>query len=139
MTAERILTAGARHAWLLPVELGRLRRAAATMLEAAGVRDGSVELCLVRDAGSAALNERWLGCTGPTNVLAFPGDEPAIGSLVLSVDAVHREALLYGRDEADHCLRLLAHGLAHLAGYDHGPEMDRLCDGMRSAWEHCTE
>ncbi len=132
----RILQTGGRHAWLLPVDFGRLRRAAAVMLEAAGV-DGLVELCLVRDADSAALNARWLDCTGPTNVLAFPGDGPVRGSLVLSVDAVRREALLYGRDETEHCLRLLAHGLAHLAGYDHGPEMDRLCERMQVAWERC--
>jgi probable rRNA maturation factor len=55
--------------------------------------------------------------------------------LALSVDAVRREAWLYGRDPAEYCRRLLAHGLAHVLGYDHGPAMDALaarmldCDG----------
>lgn len=50
------------------------------------------------------------------------------GSLLLSLDCVGREAELYRQSPRDHCLRLLAHGLAHLAGLDHGPEMDALCD-----------
>ena len=87
-----------------------------------------------------------MGCHGPTNVLSFPldeslaetGDDDApvqLGGLVLSVDALHREALLYGQDVREHCLRLLAHGLGHLAGYDHGPEMDGLCEAMLSGAE----
>ncbi len=87
-----------------------------------------------------------MGCPGPTNVLSFPLEEELaeasapdgpqtfqLGSLVLSVDAVRREAGLYGQDPREHCLRLLAHGLGHLAGYDHGPEMDTLCAAMLEA------
>lgn len=101
---------------------------------------------LVRDAGMADYNLRYMGCHGPTNVLSFPIDEQIagpededvpiqLGSLVFSVDTLHRETLLYGQDPEEHCLRLLAHGLGHLAGYDHGPEMDELCSEMLSAAE----
>lgn len=136
MSAERVALSGTRHAWALSVEPARLRRMTEAMLEEAG-ETGRVELRLVRDGEMAALNARHLGCAGPTNVLAFPESAPPVevsdeafgllGSLVLSVDAVHREALLYGQDEGEHCLRLLAHGLAHVLGYDHGPVMERLC------------
>ena len=57
------------------------------------------------------------------------------GALRLNLDTLHRETLLYGQDPEEHCLRLLAHGLGHLAGYDHGPEMDELCSEMLSAAE----
>lgn len=51
--------------------------------------------------------------------------EPLVlGSLVLSIDTLLREAYLYGQDNAEHCIRLLAHGLAHIAGYDHSEEME---------------
>lgn len=136
MNADRVTLSGARRAWALSVEPARLRRMTEAMLEEAG-KKGRVELRLVRDGEMALLNERYLGCAGPTNVLAFPESAPPadtadaapelLGSLVLSVDAVHREALLYGQDEDEHCLRLLAHGLVHVLGYDHGPAMDRLC------------
>ena len=113
---------------------------------AAGSGPAELDLVLVRDAGMADYNLRYMGCHGPTNVLSFPIDEQIagpededvpvqLGSLVFSVDTLHRETLLYGQDPEEHCLRLLAHGLGHLAGYDHGPEMDELCSEMLSAAE----
>jgi probable rRNA maturation factor len=44
--------------------------------------------------------------------------------LALSLPTLAREAFLYGQDPAEHMLRLLSHGLLHLAGFDHGPAMD---------------
>ena len=107
----------------------------------AAIPDGAegigVELLLVRDADIAVLNERYLGCRGATNSLSFPeqstGHGKRLGSLVLSVDALHRECLLYGQEAAVHGRRLLAHGLAHLLGYDHGVAMDRVCDQLEAA------
>lgn len=69
----------------------------------------------------ADYNLRYMGCHGPTNVLSFPIDEQIagpededvpvqLGSLVFSVDTLHRETLLYGQDPEEHCLRLLATG-----------------------------
>jgi probable rRNA maturation factor len=101
-----------------------------------------LELICLRDAAIARLNADCLGCAGPTNILAWPpartgaigfseGTEQAtLGTIVLSVDAVRREARLYGQDPAAYCRRLLAHGLAHVLGYDHGPGMDALCARM---------
>lgn len=56
-----------------------------------------------------------------------------IGWLVLSLDTWRRECLLYGQEPVEHALRLLAHGLGHLAGYDHGPEMDEFTDAAHEA------
>ncbi len=58
-----------------------------------------------------------------------PGDGPRadpnfLGSMVLSVDTLAREAFLYGQDPAAHLARLLAHSLLHLAGVAHGEEME---------------
>ncbi len=104
------------------------------MASASGLRGlETVELFLVRDAGIAALNATRLHCPGPTNILSFPADRGGEPALVLSVDALRREALLYGQSERDHALRLLAHGMAHLAGHDHGPAMDAACEAMLRA------
>lgn len=117
-----------------------------------------VELFLGRDGDIAALNERCMGCVGPTNILSFPSGffssaenwpateyfeastrdknalgNPALGTLFLSVDTLRRECLLYGQEREIHAQRLLAHGLTHLLGYDHGPEMDELCAAMLSS------
>lgn len=95
----------------------------------------AVELVLVRDGEIAALNAVHLGCTGPTNILSFPdsADDGHLGSLALSVDTLHRECRLYGQNPAEYARRLLAHGLAHLCGYDHGPLMDAACAELEAA------
>lgn len=57
-----------------------------------------------------------------------------LGELVLSIDTLKRESLLYWQDESEHMLFLLAHGLGHLGGaeqlgqggLDHGTEHDKL-------------
>ena len=60
------------------VDLERWRRLAAQVLDAEGV-DPEVEMCLlfVDEPAIAALNERFMGKTGPTDVLSFPIDEEA--------------------------------------------------------------
>lgn len=90
---------------------------------------GDLTLALVDEAAMAGLNRRHLGCSGPTNVLAFPGEgEGALGEIALCPAVCLREARLYGQDPALHLARLLAHALLHLAGLDHGPEMEALTE-----------
>lgn len=90
-----------------------------------------LELLFVRDAEITALNRQYLDCQGPTNCLAFPDAERSGvslgGSLVVSLDALYRESMLYGQAPSVYLRRLLAHGLAHLAGFDHGKAMEALC------------
>lgn len=93
----------------------------------------AVELFIVRDGHMARENLRCMGCQGPTNVLSFPGDAELAGEMLLSADALYRECLLYGQPPAVHLLRLLAHGMGHLQGLDHGPEMDACCERMLHA------
>ena len=101
----------------------------------------AVELFLLDDAAVAKANARHLDCTGPTNILSFPGGTDAPGVLLLSLDTLQRECLLYGQDASEHAIRLLAHGMGHLCGLDHGPVMDDLCQQfMDAAWAAlCSE
>lgn len=118
-----------------PRQIGRILDALTSAAREAGCPLGPVEAHLVDDACIARANQRYMGCTGPTNVLSFPGDESLPGVMLLSLDTLNRECLLYGQDPAEHLLRLLAHSVGHLAGYDHGEEMDALCDWCRSRAE----
>ena len=62
-------------------------------------------------------------------MLSFPAEDADwLGDLVLSVDTLAREAFLYNQDRREYTVRLLAHGLLHLMGHDHGPEMDALTE-----------
>lgn len=116
-------------AWLCEPDSRQLRQALERMrveIEGCGHPLPSLILHLVDDGDMARANARHLGCIGPTNVLSFPGDASLPGQLLLSLPTWRRECLLYGQDGTEHLLRLLAHGMAHLAGLDHGPEMDAL-------------
>jgi probable rRNA maturation factor len=125
----------------MPFTVRELKRLLRAMLRRAK-RDGAAcELALVDDADMEKLHAQSLGHAGPTNILAFPehgvsphGDEALpLGSLALSVDSLHRECFLYGQDKEEHCIRLLAHGLAHLLGHDHGPAMNAVAEDLEAA------
>ena len=92
-----------------------------------GLDEWELSLRIVDDREMAELNERFMACLGPTNVLSFPGgDGEWLGDLVLSAETLVREAWLYNQDPHEYTVRLLAHGLLHLMGHDHGQEMDAL-------------
>jgi probable rRNA maturation factor len=134
----RLFSRYSAAAWLLPLDRRELVTALAAMLavcEAAQVpcAPPAVELHLVDDAAIGAANRRCLGCTGPTNVLSFPGGCDSPGTLLFSLDTLRRECLLYGQEPAEHALRLLAHGMAHLCGLDHGEEMDAVSQILMDA------
>ncbi len=122
------------------VELARLL---AAILDALGLDGASCDLRLTDDAGMARTNREFRNLHGPTNVLSFPsGEDPGpgvfLGDLVLSVDTLAREAFLYGQDPAEHAVRLLAHGILHLAGLEHGEEMDALTEAAVAAAAPCV-
>lgn len=123
---------------LFPLGNGELHDLCDDILAALGLDEASFELRLVDDSEVAALNSSFLGCEGPTNVLSFPaqegvvsddhGEERYLGEVALSVDTLARETRLYWQDPREHLSRLLAHAILHLAGYDHGEEMEALTE-----------
>jgi probable rRNA maturation factor len=76
----------------------------------------SLTVRLTDDAELAALNARFLGVEGATDVLAFPAGEPGrVGDVAISVDRALGQA-----EDGVAELRLLAvHGLLHCLGHDH--------------------
>jgi probable rRNA maturation factor len=58
---------------------------------------------------------------------------PYLGEIVLSVDTLAREVRLYGQEPREHQVRLLAHATLHLAGLDHGPEMEAMTEAVLDA------
>jgi probable rRNA maturation factor len=73
---------------------------------------------LVDDGEIARLNKLFLKRKGPTDVIAFEGDEELLGEIAISVDTARRQA----RERnipLEHELMLLGiHGLLHLDGMD---------------------
>ena len=127
MTGEiRVLREGGL-AWQCPFSRRELAMALDAMRTACGLAETAIDLTLAGDAFVCRVNADQMGCTGPTNILSFPpfpGPVTGAALLLLSLDTLERECMLYGQDPAEHAVRLLAHGMAHVSGLDHGPEMD---------------
>lgn len=116
--------------WLLPVDQRMLGEILSSMTEIVcelGKSIGTTELLLVDDGYMDQLNARFMGCQGPTNILSFPSDGFSPGMLALSPVTLAREARIFQIAPVDYLLRLLAHGLGHLAGFEHGEEMEKFC------------
>ncbi|MBQ7586302.1 MAG: rRNA maturation RNase YbeY [Desulfovibrionaceae bacterium] len=124
--------------WLLPYSSYELQHILQEMLLAqakSGIGSPilGIDLYLVNDSTIRQTNLQFMQCPGVTNILSFPGGEDLAGSLMLSLDTLERESLLYGQPLSAYTLRLLAHGLAHLAQLEHGEEHDKLSYACETA------
>ena len=79
----------------------------------------------------SALNEKHLSKTGPTDVLAFPIDEPdsetdatvyLMGDVCICPEVAAHQAKEKDLNFEDEIALLLTHGILHLLGYDHYEE-----------------
>ncbi len=109
-----------------------LRRRAGRLLAALGVRRAELSVVLAADPEIAALNARFRGRGGPTDVLSFSLLEGAaagfrgglLGDVVIGVEVAARQARRRGRSLDEEVARLLIHGVLHLLGYDHERDAD---------------
>ncbi len=121
--------------WMLPYTRQELCEHLKLMLSLTHP-EGVLELSILDDNAMEELNNTAMLCRGPTNILSFPDSDiskmqkNSLGWMAFCAPALHRECLLYGQDRQEHTLRLLAHGLAHLLGYDHSSEMDDLTERL---------
>jgi len=122
----------------------RLHRRCRRMVTALGLGGAELSVLLAGDVTVARLNETWRKKRGTTDVLSFPqatpdlisawtasppgvagdGPERVLGDLVISLDVVRRRSPAPDTFELD-LVTLLAHGLLHLVGHDHGDARDR--------------
>ena len=109
-------TALKRYARMVLAELGK------------DLWDLSVMLC--SDETMQALNSRYRGKAGTTDVLTFSLDEGEAfpvqggirrqaGDIVISLDSLAANARRFGISEDEELRRLLIHGILHLDGMDH--------------------
>jgi probable rRNA maturation factor len=104
------------------VDEARVAALARQVLEAEGVEAGELGIAFVAPEESRALKRDHLGIDEATDVLSFPLDgrqdvpeglPRQLGDLVLCPQVV-----------GDAWQAPLVHGVLHLLGYDHGPEME---------------
>ncbi len=95
-----------------------------------------LSVLLTNDAEIHALNLQHREKDKPTDVLSFPLDEGGgadgavsgtrvLGDVVISLDTAARQARGRKRELLPEVRFLLAHGLLHLLGYDHGDPAEK--------------
>lgn len=105
------------------VPTARLRDAARRALRAVGRPGAAVEILVADDAEMRRVNGAFRGVRRRTDVLAFPMEDPATGSLllgqvVISAEAARRQSRQLGVPLGLELELLLTHGVLHLVGYD---------------------
>jgi len=128
--ALRIVTrAGAR------VDRQGVRRIVRAILRDHGHEQSDVTVVFTGDEETHVLNLEYRGFDRPTDVLAFqvrPPDDPPpemetlLGDVVISVERAAVQARRFRRTLDREILKLTAHGVLHLLGYDHGGEAERV-------------
>jgi probable rRNA maturation factor len=106
------------------VELAR------AVLAEEGVAEGDLGLAFVAPEEMTLLKRRHLGVDETTDVLSFPID--GRDELPAGVPRQLGDAVLCPQVVGTGWRRPLVHGLLHLLGYDHGPEMERREERWRS-------
>jgi probable rRNA maturation factor len=137
---------GADEQHAAPVDVDRWVALAQDVLTAEGV-EGDVELSLlfVDEATIAELNARFMDAEGPTDVLAFPIDDPVVagrwpdastagpdrddpepgdmplllGDVVVCPAVAQRQAPDHATSYDDELSLLVVHGVLHVLGHDH--------------------
>ena len=137
---------GADEQTAFPVDVARWVRLARLVVEEEQVPETTeLSVLFVDEQAMSDLNERFLGGTGPTDVLAFPmdddvvlggrqpdqggrgpgsptepGDPPTLlGDVVVCPEVADRQAGLAGGTLDDELSLLVVHGVLHLLNYDH--------------------
>lgn len=106
------------------LEAGAARACETAWRKLGEASEAAVAVLLTSDAAVAALNQRWRGKSGATNVLsfpapAFPGPQRHLGDIALASGTVAREAAAQGKSLEEHAIHLILHGCLHLLGHDH--------------------
>jgi probable rRNA maturation factor len=113
-----------------------VRREADAMLAELELADAELSVLLTNDSQIHALNLQHREKDKPTDVLSFPLDEGGgadgavsgtrvLGDVVISLDTAARQARGRKRELLPEVRFLLAHGLLHLLGYDHGDPAEK--------------
>ncbi len=76
-------------------------------------KSGEVSVWLLSDRRMAFLHRKFLGQSGPTDVLTFQH-----GEIFISVDTARRHARAFGNSLLQELKLYIVHGLLHLHGFD---------------------
>lgn len=86
---------------------------------------GDVSVHMIGDMRMTRMNAQHRGKRYPTDVLSFPTEDASdIGDIFICVPQIIRQAKRFDVTPEEECVRMLAHGVLHLLGYDHQTKHD---------------
>jgi len=102
------------------------------ILDSHKVRRCEISLTFVGEDKIKSLNREYLGRRGVTDVISFnlsdedriDSDNPLLGDIYICVPRARQQAEDLGLPLEEELIRLAAHGVLHLLGYDHHNEKD---------------
>jgi probable rRNA maturation factor len=103
------------------IDLRLLETIAAGALEELGMQAEELSIVLVGAKEMAALNEKFLGHEGPTDVITFDYSEGSgglRGEIFICVAEAERQAKEFKTSWQSEVVRYVVHGILHLAGHD---------------------
>jgi probable rRNA maturation factor len=106
----------------IAVEEAAAEELARSVLSAEGIEEGELGISFVAPGEIRRLKHEHLGIDEETDVLAFPLD--GRGTVPDGVPRQLGDAVLCPQVVGSGWRRPLVHGLLHLLGYEHGPEME---------------
>jgi probable rRNA maturation factor len=117
-----------------------IQQTAQQMLNCIGYGDFDLGILFTTDATIKKYNATYRKKNNPTDILSFPyhpnlkpgqkiniitPDDKNLGDIIISLPYAQREAeKTWQRSFEKHLIALLAHGIAHLCGYNHETEQD---------------
>jgi probable rRNA maturation factor len=132
-----MITIHNKQRWM-QVDIKKISCMMQKMLEVAGYADFDVALLICGDTKMRQYNREYRKKDQATDVLSFPfhqiipgkkllldeADQKDLGDIIISPRSVAKKAVFFDRTLEEHFIVLLAHGVAHLVGYDHENEVD---------------
>lgn len=101
--------------------------------------ESEVAVVLIDNEEMTKYNERYMGGSGPTDVLSFPiedgrpgepirrdpeGPPVNLGDVFIAPDVVRANASAHGVEFGDELALMVVHGMLHLLGWDHQDDAD---------------
>jgi probable rRNA maturation factor len=119
----------------LTVSRQRVRAAAVAALKAEAVKDAMLSITFVGRATISAMNRRYLGHRGPTDVISFGLDRigkrgAVVGDIYICAEVARENARRQGIPAGEEMLRLVIHGTLHVLGRDHPTGSTRTASPM---------
>jgi len=115
-------------AGLVPIDGDSVSSFAYSVLTSNGIDSCSVNIVFINDTAIAEMNVQYRQKEGATDVLAFilseGGDETLEGEVYISLERAKAQATEFGVPFPEETMRLVTHGLLHLAGMTHDKDED---------------